>query len=366
MRKIELRFILTFMTVVLAALIACDAQVLENPSRPLGPVSPAIIKPLIPQEIHSQRLPATPLPPKPVQTVVSADNLKSSIVIPTVSSQDHSIQTPKVAIKSDPVFPVMVEDGNGNNVKFEYPPVRILAFDSAAVEILFAIGEGHRIVGTHQFVTFPPEANELPRVGDAFNMDIEATVALEPDLVFIFFDHFRTDLERAGLKVLYIPNLTDDFHLVADRIRLWGGITGNRTNAERVATDFENRVSTIIQIMANYASGLTVFQDEGSLWTPGQGTLMQQVFDTLKLTNIASDITGYQQISPEVILERNPAVIIASYGDAISGDPIFKDVLAVRNKSIFVPSSDALSIAGPRFVQGIEELARWVYPGLFP
>jgi iron complex transport system substrate-binding protein len=257
-------------------------------------------------------------------------------------------------------------DGNGETIVFDSPPERIVAFDSAVVEILFAIGEGDRVVGTHDFVTSPPEADDVPRVGGAFNMDIEATVALEPDLVFIFFDRFKEDLERAGLNVLFIATLTDDFNQVADRIRLWGDIVGNPENAETVAADFETRVEAITATMADYAAGPSVFQDEGALWTPGQGTLIQQVFDVLKLENIAADIVGYEQISPEVIVERNPAVIIASYGDAISGDPVFQDLLAVRNGSVYVPNSDALSIAGPRFVQGIEELARWVYPGLFP
>ena len=66
----------------------------------------------------------------------------------------------------------------------------------------------------------------------------------------------------------------------------------------------------------------------------------------------------------EVIVDRDPAIIIASYGDNISDMPAFADILAVRKKAIYVPSSDALSIAGPRFVSGIEELAAWVYPDL--
>ena len=263
------------------------------------------------------------------------------------------------------VFPFVVRDSNGNEVVFESPPERIVAFDSAVVEILFAIGEGRRVVATHDFVSYPPETASIPRVGGAFNMDIEATVALEPDLVFIFFEKFQEDLERAGVKVLYIETLTDDFIQVADRIRLWGGIVGNPSAAEEVADDFEARVNAIKAKMEPYASGLKVFQDEGDLWTPGQGTLIQEVFDLLKLENIAADVTGYVQLSPEVIVQRDPTIIIASYGDNISGTPAFANVLAVKNGAIYVPSSDALSIAGPRFVAGIEALAAWVYPGLF-
>ena len=128
-----------------------------------------------------------------------------------------------------------VVSSDGKEVVFETPPERIVVYDGAAVEMLFAIGEGDRIVGTHSYVTYPPETAEITKVGDAFNMDIEAIVALEPDLVYVFYDRFNADLERAGLKVLYVKSLSHGFREVADQIRMWGAITGATDEAERVA-----------------------------------------------------------------------------------------------------------------------------------
>ena len=262
------------------------------------------------------------------------------------------------------MFPFTVVDGNVKEVTFDKPPERIVVIDSAAVESLFAIGEGHRIVATHDFVSYPPETADIPRVGDAFSLNLEATVALEPDLVFVFSDGAVPDLERAGLKVLYLKSLGYDFRKVADNIRVWGNITGSVDAAEAAASQFEARVARIEEAMAERGDGPSVFQDEGSLWTPGPDTLIGEVFDLLKLRNIAHDVSGYAQLSPEIIVERDPEIIIASYGDAISGDSAFKDLAAVKNNRVYVPSSDALSIAGPRFVGGIEEMAEWIYPGI--
>ena len=88
------------------------------------------------------------------------------------------------------LFPVTITDSNGTDLVFDKPPERIVVFDAAALEILFAIGEGDRIIATHSFVSYPPETDTIPRVGDAFNMDIEAIIAMEPDLVFIFAPTF--------------------------------------------------------------------------------------------------------------------------------------------------------------------------------
>jgi iron complex transport system substrate-binding protein len=132
-----------------------------------------------------------------------------------------------------------------------------------------------------------------------------------------------------------------------------------------VAADFTARVEAVRQVVDSVSEGPAVFQDEGDLWTPGPDTLIAEVFDLLKLRNIAHDVTGYAQLSPEVLVERDPEIIIASYGDGISGNPAFQGIKAVVEGRVYVPDSDALSIAGPRYVDGIEALARWVYPDLF-
>ena len=277
-------------------------------------------------------------------------------------------QVPTAAPISTPTpsaFPVTVIDNNGLEVKFERPPERIVAFDAAAVEILFAIGEGSRIVATHSFVSYPPETADIPKVGDAFNMNIEATVALGPDLVFIFAPTFLEQLENTGLKVLYIQTLEDNFIKTADNIRMWGHITGNRSAAESVALEFEARVESISETLATYESGPSVFQDVGGFWTPGPDTLVGEVFSLLKLQNIAHDVSGYVQLSPEVIVERNPEIVIASDPQAYLDNPAFEGLLAVKNNRLIELQADLLSVAGPRFVDGIEELARLVYPDLF-
>lgn len=262
-------------------------------------------------------------------------------------------------------FPLTVTGSNGDHVVLESAPLRIVAFDSAAVEILFAIGEGDRVIGTHDFVSYPPESENITKLGGAFNMDIEKTVALEPDLVYVFFDTFLPDLKRAGLKVLYIKTLDENFLKVADQIRMWGQITESAAVAEIVASDFETRVRRIDEKMANYSPASSIFQDVGDFWTPGSDTLVHEVFDLLKLKNIAHDITGYGQLSPEIIVERNPEYIITTYDDAFTGEPAFAEILAVKNNGLYTPSVDYLSTAGPRFVDGIEELASKIYPELF-
>ena len=41
-------------------------------------------------------------------------------------------------------------------------------------------------------------------------MNIERIVALEPDLVFLFYPTFKEELEKAGLKVLLLESVDDN------------------------------------------------------------------------------------------------------------------------------------------------------------
>ncbi|MCH8205510.1 MAG: ABC transporter substrate-binding protein [Chloroflexi bacterium] len=305
-----------------------------------------------------------PSPAPPTQTPRPVTSPTPEPPSPTQTPRPVPSPTPEPS-PTPALFPFVVVDSNGNEVVFEEPPERIVAFDSAAVEILFDIGEGDRVVATHSFVSYPPEVADIPKVGDAFNMNVEAIVAVEPDLVFVFFDRFVEDLEKAGLKVFYLETLSDDFKKTADNIRMWGRITGNVSGAAASAERFESRVARIEQTIESVDGGLRVFQDVGGFWSPGPDTLVGGVFDLLKLENIAHDISGYAQISPEAIVARDPQIVITPDPESFAGNEAFKDVSAVREGRVFSLPSDTLSVAGPRFVQGIEELARLAYPELF-
>ena len=286
---------------------------------------------------------------------------------PTATPRPAPTATPQPTPTPTPaLFPFSVTDSDGNEVTFDAPPERIVAFSSAVLEMLFAIGEGDRVAATHDFAAYPPEADDLPRVGDAFNMNIEAIVELEPDLVFVFYPRFNEDLARAGLKTLYLETLDYGFLQVADEIRLWGRVTGNPDGAELTAAAFERHVDELKATLEPQEGGLRVFQDVGGLWTPGDDTLMGEVFEMLKLDNIAHDLEGYAQLNPEVIVERDPDIIITTDPATFTDNPAFAEVSAVKSGRVLSLPSDNLSIAGPRFVEGIEELARLVYPALFP
>ena len=357
-RKILLSCSLTIVFVLAAA--ACsnaDASKKPNPAPPASTPIP------VPNKTYDQLLPVTPIaatmPSLVPQEIESASPQKRNKV------KYFPVPAPEPTQTLVAEFPLTVIDRNGEDIVFAQPPERIVAYDAAAVETIFKIGQGHRIIGTHSWVSYPAEVANIEKVGDAFNMNIERIVALEPDLVFLFYPTFKGELEKAGLKVLLLESVDDNLMKMANTFRIWGQITGSPNEAESLAKNFENRIGKIESVLSSYHSGPSVFQDVGDLWTPGSNTLMGNVFNLLKLQNIANDVDNYGQLSPEVIIDRNPQFIISSNPELIYTNPAFQNLLPVKNKSVFKANDDYLGISGPRFILGLEDLAFEFYPGLF-
>ena len=263
--------------------------------------------------------------------------------------------------------PAAITDSSGIEVVFDQSPQRIIAYDSAPVEILYAMGEGERVVGTHDFTTHPAEAVDIPKVGSAFQINSEKIVELEPDLIYTFYSGSLPDLEDLGIRVLYLeqPATLDE---ISEQMRMWGKITGKVEAAEGVATDFETGVNEIRDRLASVGEGPRLLHDDSEFFTRGPDTLVGRVYSLLKAQNIAEG--GYGQLSPEVIVDRDPEVIITTFPEgvqAIIEHPALQNVSAVRDGRVYAVDANivSISVAGPRFVDAMEVLARLIHPDLF-
>lgn len=88
-------------------------------------------------------------------------------------------------------------DSTGATVILEAPPQRIAALAPHAVEMLYALGLGDRIVATVAFADYPPAAATIPSIGDAFNLSQEALWAANPDLIVVWGDAASPSLRQS-------------------------------------------------------------------------------------------------------------------------------------------------------------------------
>jgi iron complex transport system substrate-binding protein len=78
---------------------------------------------------------------------------------------------------------VAVQDDYGHRVALPAPAQRIVSLSPHLTELLYAAGAGDKVVGAVDYSDYPPKASKLPRVGGDAGIDLEAVLALRPDLV---------------------------------------------------------------------------------------------------------------------------------------------------------------------------------------
>jgi ABC-type Fe3+-hydroxamate transport system substrate-binding protein len=78
---------------------------------------------------------------------------------------------------------IKIRDDLGRDLMFATPPRRIVSLVPSDTYTLFALGCGDRVVGRTTWCELPAEAATLPTVGGTKDVDVDAVLALEPDLV---------------------------------------------------------------------------------------------------------------------------------------------------------------------------------------
>ena len=97
-----------------------------------------------------------------------------------------------------------VTDQLGRQVNVPDNPQRIVALAPSITEIIFALGQKHRLKGVTRYSDFPSEAAKLFKVGSYVHLDLERIVALKPDLCIAIKDG-NPRLVAQRLESLKIP-----------------------------------------------------------------------------------------------------------------------------------------------------------------
>lgn len=145
---------------------------------------------------------------------------------------------------------VSVTDSLGNEITLQQPPARIVSLAPHITELVFAAGAGDLLVGVSEYSDYPAAAQNLPRVGDGFRVDLEQVAALEPDVVIAWASgNPRTavaQLRRLGIPVMVLE--TRELKDIATQIELIGQLAGREEQADETATDFREQLAVLREI----------------------------------------------------------------------------------------------------------------------
>lgn len=260
---------------------------------------------------------------------------------------------------------ISIIDDEGIEHTFDQPLQRIVSLMPHATELLFEVGAGDHVVGAVQYSDYPEAAKRIPRVGGYSALNIEAIVALKPDLLIAWPEGNRNrELDR--LKALGLPILVSDpreFKDIANALFIYGKITDNNEQAAKAIETF-NKKLTYLRNTYSEQEKVSVFYQvwNAPLMTQNGNTFISRAIEVCGGINIFSDLPMTNpQVSIESILIQDPQVIVASgMGQArpewLDDWRQYKTLQAVEANQLYHIAPELFQRPTVRFLLGTEQL----------
>ena len=269
-----------------------------------------------------------------------------------------------VALAATSAQAARVVDDTGAAVELRAPARRIVTLAPHAAELVAAAGAAARLVAVGARTDQPPQARDLPVVGDANAIDVERIVALAPDLVVTW--PWTAPAQVARLRDRGIPVFTTaprTIDAIAGDIERLGVLAGTGAAAARSAGAFRARLVALAD-GARSRSNVRVFYQlsDAPLYTIGAGHTITQAIALCGGENVFGTLpVPAPVVNVEEVLAQAPALIVA--GTEAARRPRWLDdwrrwpaLPAARDAGLAVVDADLLHRPGPRFVDGVAQL----------
>lgn len=258
--------------------------------------------------------------------------------------------------------PTVIDD-RGRRVAVVQPVRRIVALSPALAETVCAIGACGQLVGTDRHSNWPESIRKLPKLGGMDDAQVEAIVALKPDLVLAAVSTRAVErLEALGLTVLaYEPRSLADVRRVFATIAV---ALGDAAAGDRGWVALEQRIDAAAARVPAAWRGRSVYFEVATVpYAAGEASFLGELLGRLGLRNIVPAKMGpFPQLNPEFVLRAQPELLMGA-AQAVAempGRPGWRQLHALQRRAAcgFPPDrNDTLMRAGPRLGEGAEAIA---------
>ena len=250
------------------------------------------------------------------------------------------------------------------------PLRRIVCLTEEPTEILYALGEGERVVGISAYTLRPAEARSKPVVSAFIGGSKSKILALEPDLVIGFSD-IQADLAReligAGLPVLIFNQRS--VQEILEVILSIGRLVGVKARAEELVDGYVKRLSAI-QARPRRTRRPRVYFEEwdepaicGIRWV-SELIEIAGGEDVFAARSRSGGLASDRIVTAEAIVAAQPDVVVASWcgkpfdAEAFARRPGFDRLPAVKRGQLFELDPAIILQPGPAALgDGVDALA---------
>lgn len=267
-------------------------------------------------------------------------------------------------------YPLTLSDNLGNELSLMAEPMRIISMIPSQTETVCALNACEKLIAVDDFSNYPPEVNDLPKLGSAFSPNLEALVALEPDLVLVEeYSGIADSLRELGIPV-YVGTAQsyDDIFVEFNKL---GMLINREAEAAVLIGQVQGAVAAVEDLLANHAPKTVYFELDATPYSVGPSSFIGELLSKAGGQNIVTEAMGeFPQLDPEFVVASDPAVILladAPYGESaetLAARAGWNTLTALETGSVFELSQEQVDISnrpGPRIAEAIELFARLIH-----
>ncbi len=260
---------------------------------------------------------------------------------------------------------ISVVDARGVEVTLDGPPQRIVSYMASNTEMLFYMGLGDRVVGVDDYSNYPPEADELPKVGD-LQPDIEHILYLEPDLVV------ATTVNTGLIEAMITHDIpvfvtgASSYQDIFEDMRMLGEICGIPETADLMVAQLEEDLDELTKDTIDIPyeerpSALFITGTFQGMNAVGNNTFIHTLMERAGLANIAGDKDGWVTYSEEEVISLDPDVLITTHNIRSTLEEFLEkeswgSITAVELEQVYYVEDDLMMRPGPRVIRAQETL----------
>ena len=267
-----------------------------------------------------------------------------------------------------PAHALQVTDDRSVTVTFVQTPQRIVSLLPSLTESVCALEQCQRLVGVDRYSNYPASVRRLPVVGGGLDPNIEAIVALKPDVVLLAISSRASQrLESLGIKVIALETKNHaDVRRVLKKIGALLEIP-EAAGADRLWRIIDASMSAASQSLSPEAKNTRVyFEVSRGPYAAGESSFIGETLTRLGVKNIIPASLGpFPRINPEFVVRANPDLIMVGNRsmEAMAAYPGWSSIKAVKEQRICaygVEESDVVVRPGPRMAEAARIMARCI------
>lgn len=274
----------------------------------------------------------------------------------------------------------VIKDREGRDITLPSKIDKIISTAPSNTEVIVALGLADKLIAVDKYsADVEGIPNDIEFI-DFSNPDSEAIVELNPDII-IASGHNKTGstedpfklVEEAGISVAYIPS-SDSIQGIYDDIMFISKVTNTEEQGKTIVSDMKTKVEDIAEKAKTINEKKKVYFEIGpapNLYSFGNSTFLNEMIELIGAENILKDETAWISPSAEIIIDKNPDVIITNVGyidnptDEIKSREGWENINAIKNNEVYQVDKNSSSRPSQNIITALNEMSEAIYPHVY-